>query len=1258
MINSINKVDKILKERKASNKIPEILFLIAQRLYIQSTQETVLTLEKSELFDQVFNQIFEIWDEAEKVKKEKEKKDEETFQFKAKSHTLKTDEEINEEEFQKLFPSFTSEFAEFIQETLNNKKEIKNQEQIGGKGKEDTSSQTIVFENPKLVEFIKRIHYLLFTQLNNKSCINFNPSHQKNLSVDQECLFTSSYDLASIMIESIDHQVPQSFDFMTREAHIFRSQKLEKLIKMNEGLKFTGKKEKEKEKQLDGDDLISTGFLNSKESYNFYKDSNIAEVRRSHPPLQNLLLRSQELLKLWPEHEILQQMVIIITRVLGFPLSSPLMKILTGIELILQKAQDWESYASKQYSIKSQLKDISKLIVRWRQIEVKSWPMLLSSKVEEKEEGVSKFWFHLHNIVHGTPEFIKEDSSNEVERQEYFKNFVNVIDNFLQSSSVGEFCPRVKLVNGFSNQILIKIDSLNAMELKNQIQPNHKELTKFWKSTSSYLTNMVSYYSQFIPIVQEDIEKSKKPIEKELADFCKIAKWKDINYFALKESAEKTHRTIHKFVKKFDEILVRPVMEIFTRMEQSLSSTEKPTRSEEDGDVEMTEKEKEEEIEQLTQKKKKQSRKKKKKQVKNEKMTEPEAQEVRPEFILDQVIQNLSWSQSPLTLETDDYSEDILKKVKEIQGNQNEQKDSKKNISFKVSKLYLKMKNYCEEIFLMNGKSVLLGFEEISETILQRIEEFRKIDATTKYSEETKKTFQILKTQKRLALNDLLKFLKFVGFSNHRASFPSNQKEAEHIFEKVVPFVHTILQPQEKGIPQELSQFSLDLWNKSNEYYYKNLSKISTFRKSSLSPSKELRPQDVEKASNFVEHTLFVLIQQRSLLSDITTKQLNLQYLVQFFSGFHDLSKKIVLKHEGSHVDPSKKAIFENQLRADYLILQKQIFDELISQLSQIQSYLELLNLGNDARAIQLVLENLIAQKISTDELLSKFWYQKPSSLSSSPLYPTSLAHLTSNNHTVLHTSKAELSRLLSNIYPQFWMTISSIFTYFETRHESFQKEFTNIQRHHQTHDFDEFMATYNFTVKSILTCIQDLKQIKEETNQGKQKSKMENQTDGETQVEDEEVQEFSEYGMTEKQVLVVHKKFISIFNSFDMETMTQNLSKLLTIASSQDAKNDLISFLFYNIYPLIQQLQLTFQRFLFEYLLFHKSLCKFHYILINVFDTLVRKGFCLPNKMSDQQEGDSIDDVEGTGMAEGEGKKDVSDQIENEEQVIFLIFF
>ena len=44
----------------------------------------------------------------------------------------------------------------------------------------------------------------------------------------------------------------------------------------------------------------------------------------------------------------------------------------------------------------------------------------------------------------------------------------------------------------------------------------------------------------------------------------KIARWNDINFYALKQAVEKTHRTLHKHIKQFQEVLGHPTRPLLT----------------------------------------------------------------------------------------------------------------------------------------------------------------------------------------------------------------------------------------------------------------------------------------------------------------------------------------------------------------------------------------------------------------------------------------------------------------------------------------------------------------------------------------------------------------------------------------------------------------------------------------------------------------------------------------------------------------------
>merc|ERR1712161_128270 len=95
------------------------------------------------------------------------------------------------------------------------------------------------------------------------------------------------------------------------------------------------------------------------------------------------------------------------------------------------------------------------------------------------------------------------------------------------------------------------------------------------------------------------------------------------------------------------------------------------------------------------------------------------------------------------------------------------------------------------------------------------------------------------------------------------------------------------------------------------------------------------------------------------------------------------------------------------------------------------------------------------------------------------------------------------------------------------------------------------------------------------------------------------------------------------------------------------------------NTRVLIVYLHQLSQSVLQDYIHFYFSTAKLNYIILRLFRSIVAKGYCADKTAEGDAEDTSDikgmafdDDLDGTGMGEGDGKKDVTDQIENEDQL------
>uniref|UniRef100_A0A1Y1KUK8 Midasin n=3 Tax=Photinus pyralis TaxID=7054 RepID=A0A1Y1KUK8_PHOPY len=271
--------------------------------------------------------------------------------------------------------------------------------------------------------------------------------------------------------------------------------------------------------------------LHSQHHYDFYKDSNVSEVQNSHHSLDQLHKHILELLNKWPDHPTLKTIQLVIERIYNFDIASPLSRFLTGFEILLAKCHEWEENAHSGVSIQSYIQNIVRHIIDWRKIEMNIWKESLNIAFARMNEPIAKWWFYIYELV---VQFIDDDTIRQEELLETLKKFVT-------QSNLAEFSNRLQLLLNFHYYV------------------THKKKTARSEILIDLLWNLYQYFKQFEANVASKIKELRSPIEKKLKDYIKIVKWKDISYWAIKQTVERTHKTLHKHIREFENILKQPV---------------------------------------------------------------------------------------------------------------------------------------------------------------------------------------------------------------------------------------------------------------------------------------------------------------------------------------------------------------------------------------------------------------------------------------------------------------------------------------------------------------------------------------------------------------------------------------------------------------------------------------------------------------------------------------------------------------------------
>ena len=289
----------------------------------------------------------------------------------------------------------------------------------------------------------------------------------------------------------------------------------------------------------------SERFLRSPagKTYNFYKDVNTSQTSRVIPILLSLRDRLSSLIDQWPDQMVLQHLRERCEAILGLDVNSPVPRILSALELLLLQIEDWERYTYRENTIKEWQSTISSLVVEWRRDELSGWAQLLNHEHTACVEGTSEWWFRIYEAtVYGTRAAVLEGTLDH-----HLSSLLPLLENFFMSSSVGEYSPRLQLLRSFGRYTSM---------LASSGQDRHDQAMA---RVSILLEAISCFYGRFLDQISASFNQQRVELDKEIDSFIKLASWKDVNVFALKASAQRTHHQLYKSIKQFRQILRQPV---------------------------------------------------------------------------------------------------------------------------------------------------------------------------------------------------------------------------------------------------------------------------------------------------------------------------------------------------------------------------------------------------------------------------------------------------------------------------------------------------------------------------------------------------------------------------------------------------------------------------------------------------------------------------------------------------------------------------
>ncbi|KAI7867198.1 hypothetical protein BDF14DRAFT_761657 [Spinellus fusiger] len=1102
-----------------------ILIVLLQRLTMIVSAHGYVQPKDILCMNVLFNEIVQIWKAAQVYKRQKEIEKEQMYKTRAKKYEPLTEEEQEENDMRQTFADFNEVYEDLVED---------NESYTAPKSSNATDKveETSVLDDTD-VQRIGHLHKQIFDVFSHNVCTSTNKAW------DRESIqaYSVAGQLARLTTTAFSNKVDQACN----AGHL-------RVISLAI-------------RRLESEDSFS---MTSDDTYDFYKSENVGEAKRVEPVLQRFKIRVLEILNEWPEHAVLQQILVLCDRILNFSILSPVAKFLTGFELLLQKSEDWEAYAAKHVSLKSQRDELINMIVRWRQLELNCWPKLLAAQEQYSQDSAFTWWFHIYDALNNT----SFELGTEEEKTKKTLELLSALDQFIQVSSLVEFEPRLKMIDSFYRQARIQasLAETDGERLSNE-------------TVATILRNVYLYYSQFCDYARTHLAQLKKPIEKDLKDFVKIASWKDINIYALRQSAQKTHRQLHKCIRKYRDILNHSMLTIIANYNQEHAMFQY-------GD-------------------------------------EKKYDDNRHGFV-EQLSQSKLWiAKSDITssslIEWPSSAPPVKRHLTNLQSTLN------------------KMKAFCrEDLFVTSDCTKELPLETFITDTIAQIKHFQK-ETPAVMTDENKSMVKLQKLQKKKALVDTLKELKRLGLKWRATTLAEQNADTSQLFRLKVAELEAVLKSKDLQ-KKDLSTYSCNsedithLWSRANDYYYRSIARMTHLRNlSTIQVSKDLSILEVERSMSITEYAFSLITKERATMIQFEKNMTVLQGISVQLAAVYDGCRR-------------SRLVSRDACLGGRLTHQKLALDKLTSLLLQAVATIKIqVEHGSDNTCQQVLveMENLCAtaktmQKSIDYTFNQRYLYPGNATRLDFSILSEDVEEMIDSHYDTINAMTPTLLQTTERM-PQTSHIIHPVIAHINSSYVA-----QNIADIDSEVTLTQVRDKLYSMIDAILVSVQDLKNAKAPSVLPVTDS-MEEETNIET--------------MEDNYIHNQHIKQSTLTSALHFEVVIKRCLEALNmchqLTKQPMVEIEHVSRLLQDTYPFLQQYMLIAQHTLSEIAIHHKCTAKLTYAMVNSFTIIISKGFCMPEGASDEEEGESDGVGTGTGIGEGEGNKDVSEEIEDEEQVL-----
>ncbi|KAF8388344.1 hypothetical protein HHK36_027010 [Tetracentron sinense] len=736
------------------------------------------------------------------------------------------------------------------------------------------------------------------------------------------------------------------------------------------------------------------------------------------------------------------------------------------------------------------------------------------------------------------------------------------------------------------------------------------------------LYNVFGNYVQFLPIIAEHIEANRRKIEMELKELSKLCRWEHPDSYLSVETFKRTRQKIRKLIQKFNDVLQLRLSDILNQEEAQRG-------------------------------------------IKTLAMPGPkffnDASDKNGVILLASL--DLAWFTDK---DRSIWCVDWRKKVDSALQNLHPRKTSGIALPYLCFKDNEEVENIISQ-WLASQSACLIYQEEWKEV-------WCSLEKISRTATECGDLWQDgnMSLGKRRALTDLLKLLESCGLSRHKSAFFEDQLKSNQPSRW---FLQPSYDPQHLLLTKgELSPGNVDAtassrfqrlekydsnWEMANQYYFRSIASVQLLRKICLNFHKDFSLEQVNRSASFLDHLVIIQQEQRATAYCFAERLRSLRKCTYSLENIGGASTS------ADHGIGSECSLTPNQhATLKCMWQQKQLFDSLYAMSYEVSLLLKTVENAhlNTCQSVKVEANKIL---VFIDKFIPDFQKSKESLDN----------YLLSHDRIITTVATSFPPFLISKQMEQLVMQNFRVISNFEEQVQAFCRQAANRRSMNEA-----LLSCFGDIFNMGRVIVEEFHSVLEPRNPSEEDTFC-----AETYTELEAA--FAEsFQKTFKQILQAFEKLGSLSNghthsedslgnvtswkmlfesrvvNLQLDPICEELANTIVYAGklvnyAGHVNPELCSQVgtYVKHLPMLLDLILNFgDGLLKEFLAMHRTVAETTHMLANIFASLYSKGF--GSSAEDQVDDTSCDisrDAKGTGMGEGAGLNDVSDQIDDEDQLL-----